>query len=348
MSLQSRVRRHSGHGRPRRARHGDRGRPALGAKLLVRADGSTEGGAGRRRSSTAPRVEAAEELMWAERSEMREVGDVDAVRRRRRSGAAADRVRRGRLRRRAVPPRPGRRLAALRVRPALAVRHARALPRRRGGAWPPGRTRRSRGSAGSTAPPTSRSSPTTRSSTTPRSRSRCARTPPYVGAMGSRRAQAQRRERLLAAGRRRGAARAHRRADRARPRRGEPGGDRAVDHGRGRRRCGTAATAAACRRPAGGSTRWALDRRPRARGGRRHALRRRPSSSPSSDGVPLLEHALRAMTASRPSGASWWCSASGADEIAAGVDLHGAEPLVCSRWEEGQSASLACGLAALG
>src|SRR5262245_14108447 len=37
----------------------------------------------------------------------------------------------------------------------------------------------------------------------------------------------------------------------------------------------------------------------------------------------------------------------GADEIAAGVDLHGAEPVVCRRWEEGQSASLACGLAEL-
>ena len=37
----------------------------------------------------------------------------------------------------------------------------------------------------------------------------------------------------------------------------------------------------------------------------------------------------------------------GADEIAAGVDLHGADPVVCARWEEGQSASLACGLAEL-
>ena len=26
------------------------------------------------------------------------------------------------------------------------------------------------------------------------------------------------------------------------------------------------------------------------------------------------------------------------------VDLHGAEPVVCERWSEGQSASLACGL----
>ena len=64
------------------------------------------------------------------------------------------------------------------------------------------------------------------------------------------------------------------------------------------------------------------------------------------DGVPLLEHALRAMTAA-PVGRVVVVLGSGADEIAAGVNLHGAEPLVCSRWDEGQSASLACGLAAL-
>ncbi len=64
------------------------------------------------------------------------------------------------------------------------------------------------------------------------------------------------------------------------------------------------------------------------------------------DGVPLLEHALRAITAS-PVGRVVVVLGSGADEIAAGVDLHGAEPLICSRWDEGQSASLACGLGAL-
>ncbi len=64
------------------------------------------------------------------------------------------------------------------------------------------------------------------------------------------------------------------------------------------------------------------------------------------DGVPLLEHALRAITAS-PVGRVVVVLGSGADEIAAGVNLHGADPLVCSRWDEGQSASLACGLGAL-
>jgi CTP:molybdopterin cytidylyltransferase MocA len=36
-----------------------------------------------------------------------------------------------------------------------------------------------------------------------------------------------------------------------------------------------------------------------------------------------------------------------AEHVLAGVDLHGADPLVCERWSEGQSASLACGLAEL-
>jgi CTP:molybdopterin cytidylyltransferase MocA len=64
------------------------------------------------------------------------------------------------------------------------------------------------------------------------------------------------------------------------------------------------------------------------------------------DGEPLLEHALRAMTAS-PVGRVVVVLGSGADEIASVVDLHGADSIVCSRWEEGQSASLACGLAEL-
>jgi molybdenum cofactor cytidylyltransferase len=64
------------------------------------------------------------------------------------------------------------------------------------------------------------------------------------------------------------------------------------------------------------------------------------------DGVPMLEYALRAITAS-PVGRVVVVLGSGAEEIAATVDLHGAEPRVCSRWEEGQSASLACGLAEL-
>jgi len=64
------------------------------------------------------------------------------------------------------------------------------------------------------------------------------------------------------------------------------------------------------------------------------------------DGVPLLEHALRAMRAAL-AGRVIVVLGSSADEIVAGVDLHGADPVVCARWEEGQSASLACGLAEL-
>jgi molybdenum cofactor cytidylyltransferase len=64
------------------------------------------------------------------------------------------------------------------------------------------------------------------------------------------------------------------------------------------------------------------------------------------DGIPLLEHVLRAMTAA-PVGRVVVVLGAGAEEITAHVDLHGADPLVCARWEEGQSASLACGLAEL-
>ena len=64
------------------------------------------------------------------------------------------------------------------------------------------------------------------------------------------------------------------------------------------------------------------------------------------DGRPLLEHALRAITAV-PVGRVIVVLGAGAEEVIAGVDLHGAEPHVCARWQEGQAASLACGLAEL-
>jgi CTP:molybdopterin cytidylyltransferase MocA len=64
------------------------------------------------------------------------------------------------------------------------------------------------------------------------------------------------------------------------------------------------------------------------------------------DGRPLLEHAVLAITAALP-GRVVVVLGSGAEDVIAGVDLHGAEPHVCSRWQEGQAASLACGLAEL-
>ena len=64
------------------------------------------------------------------------------------------------------------------------------------------------------------------------------------------------------------------------------------------------------------------------------------------EGRPLLEWSLRAMAASPVDEAvvvlGW-----GAESVAESVNLHGARPVICDRWEEGQSASLACGLAAI-
>ena len=64
------------------------------------------------------------------------------------------------------------------------------------------------------------------------------------------------------------------------------------------------------------------------------------------NGRPLLEHAVRAMAAAVDRvvvvlGAR-------ADEVVAGADLRGAEVVVCAGWADGMSASLRCGLAALG
>jgi molybdenum cofactor cytidylyltransferase len=62
-------------------------------------------------------------------------------------------------------------------------------------------------------------------------------------------------------------------------------------------------------------------------------------------GRPLLEHALAAVRELSPRVV---VLGHAADEIRARVDLQGAEPVVCAGWQEGQSASLRCGLAALG
>jgi molybdenum cofactor cytidylyltransferase len=64
------------------------------------------------------------------------------------------------------------------------------------------------------------------------------------------------------------------------------------------------------------------------------------------DGRPLLEHALRAMTAA-PVGRVVVVLGALVEEVTATVDLHGAQPCPCERWDEGQAASLACGLAEL-
>ena len=64
------------------------------------------------------------------------------------------------------------------------------------------------------------------------------------------------------------------------------------------------------------------------------------------DGRPLLEHSIRAMIAARVERVVVVLGA-GADQVIARVDAQGAEFRVCARWDEGQSASLACGLAAV-
>jgi CTP:molybdopterin cytidylyltransferase MocA len=63
------------------------------------------------------------------------------------------------------------------------------------------------------------------------------------------------------------------------------------------------------------------------------------------EGRPLLEHALEAMSGVSPRVV---VLGHAADEILARVDLHGASPVVCHEWADGQSASLRCGIEALG
>ena len=64
------------------------------------------------------------------------------------------------------------------------------------------------------------------------------------------------------------------------------------------------------------------------------------------DGRPLLEHALAAM-ASAPVKPVAVVLGADADVVRAEVDMHGAEPILCDDWQEGQSASLRLGVEAL-
>jgi molybdenum cofactor cytidylyltransferase len=70
----------------------------------------------------------------------------------------------------------------------------------------------------------------------------------------------------------------------------------------------------------------------------------RPKQLAELDGRPMLEHAIRALAHSPVERVVVVLGAS-ADEVMGAVDPHGAEFTVCGRWDEGQSASLACGLA---
>jgi molybdenum cofactor cytidylyltransferase len=63
------------------------------------------------------------------------------------------------------------------------------------------------------------------------------------------------------------------------------------------------------------------------------------------DGRPLVEHAAHAVAAFSPRVVVLGHAAS---EIRAGADLHGAEVAVSPDWDDGQSASLRCGIEALG
>jgi nicotine blue oxidoreductase len=81
-----------------------------------------------------------------------------------------------------------------------------------------------------------------------------------------------------------------------------------------------------------------------AGGGRRFGS---PKQLALLDGRPLLEHALLAMAAAERVGHTVVVLGFHADEILARVERHGAEPVICPGWEEGQAASLRAGLQAL-
>jgi molybdenum cofactor cytidylyltransferase len=65
------------------------------------------------------------------------------------------------------------------------------------------------------------------------------------------------------------------------------------------------------------------------------------------DGRPLLEHAVSAQCAVTELERVVVVLGARADEVLDGVELGRAEAVVCDEWDEGQAASLRCGLAAL-
>jgi CTP:molybdopterin cytidylyltransferase MocA len=65
------------------------------------------------------------------------------------------------------------------------------------------------------------------------------------------------------------------------------------------------------------------------------------------DGVPLLEHAIRAVEAVPAIARIVVVLGARADEIGAAVDFGDAEVVVCEDWDSGQAASLRCGVAAV-
>jgi CTP:molybdopterin cytidylyltransferase MocA len=72
----------------------------------------------------------------------------------------------------------------------------------------------------------------------------------------------------------------------------------------------------------------------------------RPKQLVELEGRPLLEHSIAALKASPVERVVVMLGAN-SDQVSAGVDMQGADVMVCERWDEGQSASLACGLAEL-
>jgi CTP:molybdopterin cytidylyltransferase MocA len=72
----------------------------------------------------------------------------------------------------------------------------------------------------------------------------------------------------------------------------------------------------------------------------------RPKQLAMLDGRPLLEHVLMAMS-SAPLDRVAVVLGAHADEVRAGVPLHGAEAVVCSDWALGMGASLQVGVGAL-
>jgi CTP:molybdopterin cytidylyltransferase MocA len=65
------------------------------------------------------------------------------------------------------------------------------------------------------------------------------------------------------------------------------------------------------------------------------------------DGVPLLEHAIRAVEAVPAIERIVVVLGARAEEIRAGVNFGSAEVVVCEDWDSGQAASLRCGIAAV-